>query len=348
MDAGEGPRRPNDWARLALVAMRDRGIPPTPENYLVWYTVAAEANPTLARVVQVLDTQNAPYDEERNQELFDRFFSDRAERSALEALGARIEERLSELTTLLSGMRADTASYGSALDAVDKRLRSVASTPELAELLATLRKDTQELRANVARWERYTAAHAVEMGRLRQDLATARREAETDTLTGLGNRKRFDRRLRELVVNACETGRPLSLLFADIDDFKGFNDTYGHTLGDRVLTLVAGKLREMAGPKVELFRYGGEEFAAIAVDADLLAAVEVAEALRRAVASARITRRGGSESLRRITVSLGLTEYDPGEPLGRFLERSDAALYSAKNAGRNRTSIKRSKANRAA
>ena len=348
MDVGERPPQTSEWARQALVAMRNRNIPPTPENFLVWYTVAADANPTLSRVVQVLDTQSVPYGEERNRELFDRFFSDAAERGALEALGARIEGRLVELTHLLTGVLDGASVYGATLDQVDRRLGEGVSASELRQILATLREDTQHLRNNVSRWENHTTAHAVELGRLQHDLAAAREEAETDALTGIGNRKRFDRRLRELATAACEAGVPLSLLLADIDHFKEFNDTYGHTIGDRVLTLVAANLRELVGPRAEVFRYGGEEFAALAYDVEVMAAVEIAEIMRRSVAGARINRRSGGEPLRRITLSVGLSQYEPGEPLGRFVARSDAALYAAKNAGRNRTSIKRGRATRAA
>ncbi|MFW5834244.1 MAG: GGDEF domain-containing protein [Pseudomonadota bacterium] len=348
MHASGLPCRPGDWAREALVAMRDRAIPPTPENFLLWYTVASGANPMLSRVVQVLDTQSAPYDEERNSELYERFFSDQQERSALENIGARIEQRIADLTALVEGIVDGARVYDSRLGDVDSQLAEPISARELQDVLTTLRADTRHLRTSAAEWEGRAAAHAVEMDRLQHDLAVARQEAETDALTGLGNRKRFDRRLRELAAAACENDTPLSLLFADIDHFKSFNDTYGHVLGDRVLSLVAGKLREVAGSGVEVFRYGGEEFAMLAFDAELIAAVEVAETVRRAVAGARISRRGGGEPLRRITLSVGLSEYTPGEPLGRFVERSDAALYAAKNAGRNRTSIKRARVGRAA
>ncbi|TVQ34930.1 MAG: GGDEF domain-containing protein [Geminicoccaceae bacterium] len=347
MGRDAGPRGASDWARDALVAMRDRSIAPTPENYLVWYTVAADANPTLSRVIQVLDTQSAPYDDERNQELFGRFFGDQTERGVLEALGERIEQRLVDLARLLEQIVVGTQSYDDKLDDAGERLASPLSATDFQGLLSTLRADTQSLRDSAADWTNHTTAHAAEMQQLRADLAAARAEAETDALTGSGNRKRFDRRLRELAALACEQGSSLTLFFADIDHFKSFNDTYGHALGDRVLSLVAGKLREVAGPSVEVFRYGGEEFAALATGLELVSAVEIAETIRRSVAGARISRRSGGEPLRRITLSVGLSQYEPGEPLARFLDRSDAALYAAKNAGRNRTSIKRAK-NRAA
>ena len=343
MDAREGPLRPRDWAREALLAMSRRSIPPTPENYLVWYTIVSDANATLSRVVALLDARGAAYDAERCRELHQRFFGDAAERTALESLGECLEHRLVEVAALLTTVRDGARSYDAKLGGVDARLATDLSARDLTDLLGWLRTDTRSFRDETSRWEEHTRTHAEQVQQLRNDLVAARNEAETDPLTRLGNRKRFERRLRELARASLDGGLPLSLLFSDIDHFKSFNDSYGHSLGDRVLGLVASKLKDVAGNGVEVFRYGGEEFASLVLGADLAQAVDVAEAIRRGVASSRITRRSDGVALRRITLSIGLSQYEPGEPLGRLVERSDAALYAAKNAGRNRTSIKRAR-----
>ncbi len=331
------------WAREALLAMQRRQIPPTPENYLVWYHVSADSIPTLTRLVNVLDTQAVPYDDARNWELYERFFGQDRERTHLRNIGDRVQDHLVEIGDLLSQIASGTRAYGDSLDGVVTSLDDRDSFEELNQALATLRHDTRTILQRTDHWEQTATAHAEEVSKLKQDLDAARNEAETDALTQIGNRKRFDRRLRELVTLSCETGTPLSLILLDIDHFKSFNDTYGHQLGDRVLTLVAKRVVDATALDHEVFRYGGEEFGLLAPNTALGDAVEVGETVRKAVSGLRIARKRDSEPLRRITVSVGVSEYEPGEPLSRVLERADGALYAAKNSGRNCTSIKRVK-----
>ena len=331
------------WAREALVAMQRRRIPPTPENYCIWYHVAADSIPTLTRLVNVLDTQSVPFDDARNWELYERFFGHGRESSQLRSIGEQVQDHLAEIGGLLSQIADGTQTYGDSIDGIVSTLGEPEGVGELDDALASLKRDTRQLLDRTDHWERTATAHAQEVSRLKEDLDAARREAETDELTQVGNRKRFDRRLREIVTVACENGTPVCVLLLDIDHFKSFNDTYGHALGDRVLKLVAKRMVDAADLDNEVFRYGGEEFAVLAPGTSIGEAVDLGERVRKAVGSLRVARKSDSSALRQVTVSVGVSEYEPGEPLGRVLERADAALYTAKNSGRNCTSIKRVK-----
>jgi diguanylate cyclase len=323
--------------------MQRRQIPPTPENYLVWYHVCADSMPSLTRLVSVLDSQAVPYDDARNWELYDRFFGQDRDRRQVRSIGDRVQDHLCEIGDLLSQIAMGARAYGDRLDGMVTSLDEHDGGDELNAALATLRDDTRAILQRTDQWERTADTHAQEVSKLKQDLDAARNEAETDALTKVGNRKRFDRRLRELVTLARQSRTPLSLVLLDIDHFKSFNDAYGHQLGDRVLTLVAKRVVDVTTLDHEVFRYGGEEFALLAPRTGLGEAVEVGETVRKAVSGLRVARKRDSEPLRRITVSVGVSEYEPGEPLPRVLERADAALYAAKNGGRNCTSIKRAK-----
>jgi diguanylate cyclase (GGDEF)-like protein len=122
----------------------------------------------------------------------------------------------------------------------------------------------------------------------------------------------------------------------DIDRFKELNDQYGHLVGDAVLGRVAQALTRALRPQDLLARYGGEEFAVLLPGLDANAARTVAERLRHNVEHAE--RDAGEEGLPATTVSIGVAERRPGEPLAALLVRADAALYRAKNGGRNCTS----------
>jgi diguanylate cyclase len=162
-----------------------------------------------------------------------------------------------------------------------------------------------------------------------------RTEAETDALTGLANRRRFDEALRTEAREAMQRNQPLCVAMIDIDHFKKFNDTHGHALGDQVLKLVARTISEHCRDGDVAARYGGEEFVLVMPKTGLGSAIEVVERIRLATASKRLTRRGSKESLGGITMSVGVARYQGQEALTNLVERADAALYAAKNAGRN-------------
>ena len=175
-----------------------------------------------------------------------------------------------------------------------------------------------------------------------EELERANRRLEaisrTDGLTQVANRRQFDERLKE---EWCRIGRqrlPISLLLLDIDYFKAVNDRYGHLVGDDCLTTVAAICaNEIQRSGDLLARYGGEEFAVLLPATPSEGAEQVAERLRQAVENA-IVYPGAQEAAVSLSVSIGVATQVPGkgEACGELIRRADAALYGAKEAGRNR------------
>jgi len=156
-------------------------------------------------------------------------------------------------------------------------------------------------------------------------------QSRTDPLTLLGNRRLFDDRLPIEFSQARTANRPLSLLVIDIDNFKTYNDRHGHTVGDEAIKMVGGALRRYARKPVLACRYGGDEFCVILPGTGVDTAAAVAERLRASVQA------GGSEG-HGITVSVGYASLSSEEftSADKLFDAADAALYSAKEAGRNR------------
>jgi diguanylate cyclase len=171
---------------------------------------------------------------------------------------------------------------------------------------------------------------------LRDRLESVRKESLTDQLTGIPNRKAFDNELQESVDRAIESGEPLSLVMCDIDHFKAFNDTWGHQTGDQVLRLVANCLSENVKGRDTAARYGGEEFVVILPQTELAGAVNLANQIRAKVESKKLVKKSTGDILGIITISCGVTQYDPKETLEEFVRRTDECLYAAKRNGRNR------------
>jgi len=164
----------------------------------------------------------------------------------------------------------------------------------------------------------------------------AMRLALTDPLTGLGNRKYFDRMIDTAVQNALANGEPLSLLMFDIDHFKSFNDSYGHLTGDQVLRLVGMSLRQTIKGQDITARYGGEEFAVVLPNTALRQALTVADHIRRAVMAKELKKKSTGEILGRVTISVGVSVLKAGDDTDALIERADSCLYAAKRNGRNR------------
>ena len=161
--------------------------------------------------------------------------------------------------------------------------------------------------------------------------------AASDGLTGLANRRSFDQTLAMEWARAQRTRKPLSLLFADVDHFKLYNDLHGHQKGDECLRAVAAVIGENALRPADLSaRYGGEEFATIMPETDHKGARKVAERLRKVLSELRL-KHGSPEAGPLVTLSIGIATEIPDEDVCSdwLLTQADQALYAAKHSGRN-------------
>lgn len=159
--------------------------------------------------------------------------------------------------------------------------------------------------------------------------------ARKDPLTGICNRAAFDDALIQEVRLAHRHDTPLSLVIFDIDHFKRINDSFGHTVGDQALCAVVESAQKCIRNTDTLFRYGGEEFVILLRNTSPDGAQRMAERLRKQIAKEKLSANG--EPIR-ITISAGITSLADDDDADSFFKRADAALYTAKQNGRNRTS----------
>lgn len=169
------------------------------------------------------------------------------------------------------------------------------------------------------------------------ELRKFERHATTDALTSLANRHSMEESFPQEIARCIEKEKPVSMMMIDVDNFKQFNDMFGHIAGDRALSAVSKVLRTQFRPRDLLVRYGGDEFAVLLPDVSTEQAMVIGERVRQAVSG---TTGDGSDSLIQIPlrISMGVADLQPQGTLEALIRDADKALYRAKHAGRDTVS----------
>lgn len=321
-------------ADSAIATMQRFEIPATPANYAIWYEYHTGLSPNLKRTIDVLISNNVSFNESTLEDLYSTFFSSTKEAQAVRDISVHALQTLQEIAVVADAASDQAHQFGHAL-------RGFASN-DLGESLGNLKNLIENLveeSKNMAGRSEYVGLRmresAGKIEALERNLENAILDSTMDGLTGVANRKSFDATLRKLAGDAMNSGDNLAMLIIDIDHFKRVNDTWGHPTGDIVLRHVAKTLQKSVRGGDHVARYGGEEFTVILPRTDGHAAVSVAENIRLALTREPLLLEL-DPPLTPITISIGVACYDPGEPLTEWVERADAALYSAKKDGRNR------------
>lgn len=325
----------SEYASAALARIKKDGLSPTPDIFEIWYVYYSGQSPEISRALDILVANKQKITDERCKELFQRFLSEGRDEEVVRRAGDQINTTIKTVTGAVRDVKTATSEYSSKLGGVSGRIEGLKDAGQLKEILQNVMSDTQNMINQNQRLEQELDKSSQVMEELQRDLENVRKEALTDGLTGLANRKAFDAEIKRVTAEANEAARTYSLLMVDIDHFKSFNDNFGHQIGDQVLRLVSRTLTDGVKGRDIAARYGGEEFAIILPDTPLNAAVTVGDSLRRAVATKDVINRATGEKLSRITMSVGAAEYNPGEDISELIARADAALYTAKHNGRN-------------
>jgi len=323
-------------AKSAIALMAEREVAPSPENFQLFYAYAAGENPAVSKVMEDMIAEQRPFTPQILENMRERFFSKSMLDTAVDDIGAEITGTMKTVLDKLAAAGRHTEDYGRQLSAASGELVGDHTPAHLENLVASLIGATKVMESRTKSLEEELQRSSHEVNELRTKLDDARRESLIDPLTGVRNRKAFDNDLADAIEQARRSGEPVSLLICDIDHFKGFNDTWGHQTGDRVLRLVAQCLSENVKGRDTAARYGGEEFAVILRRTSLSGAVMLAEQIRSSVESKRLVKRSTGDILGRLTISIGVAEVAKTDGPADIVQRADVCLYAAKNSGRNR------------
>ncbi|HEY3916716.1 MAG TPA: GGDEF domain-containing protein [Stellaceae bacterium] len=325
-------------AEAACKAMATHGIAPTPHNYTVWYGYVAGTVPALRQAIDEFVAKQTVFTDEINAELYKRYFGSADDHIDVLETGGRLHALIDKVSRYLDDHNGEIDNFGHQLDNLSSAIGRSQPQEKVRALVADLVRETQSMAQRNHTLESRLGRIAGEVTELRENLEVVQREALTDALTGIPNRKFFDTRLQEAASEALHENEPLSLLLSDIDHFKSFNDNFGHQIGDQVLRLVARTLSDSVKGRDTPARFGGEEFAIILPRTNLQQAVTVADQIRNAVMRRRFIGKDSRDDYGGVTLSFGVAQYRREEDLSDLIRRADAALYHAKHEGRNRVS----------
>jgi diguanylate cyclase len=267
-----------------------------------------------------------------------------ASKAALAEAALRIETEAAALLDLVRTQIDAGERYSISLAQVGERLPRLATPEEVAVVVkfllaenAKMQEETRDLKTNLEQ-------SRSQIDSLRSNLAEAQEIGMRDPLTSLSNRRRFDDSLVRELADARNRGIALSLVMADIDNFKKVNDLFGHRIGDEILKTFARVLVENVRERDTVARYGGEEFAIILPGTEVESALKITERMRSELEGLELAVSASGQEIGKVTASFGIAELGTADDIDSLVDRADARLYQAKCAGRNRVSADRATA----
>ncbi len=328
--------RTHEFAEIALGQIRALAQPASPRNFEVWYHYATGYNPSLNESINRILEQKGTLSEADIEHIHSTYIAPSGVSERIDNVGSRVLDEIKQVLDMIDAAAGSATSYSESLADASEKLAGTDDRETLRSVIERLVDGAKEMEVNNKKLEARLSASRQEIEQLQHNLETVRTESLTDPLTTLSNRKFFDAALAKAMAQAKDTGQPLSLLMADVDHFKGFNDKYGHLTGDQVLRLVAMAVKQSVRREDIAARYGGEEFVIALPNTSLQRAIMVADHIRAAVMTKELMKRSSGERLGRVTISIGVATLRPDDTVQILIERADGCLYDAKRGGRNR------------
>jgi diguanylate cyclase len=317
-------------AKEIIERMRAHAIPPTPANYEVWTAHVAGVLPELSSQIEERIASGAPFSDEWNGDLFERFFANTR-------LSVQMLETSKLIADDLNGSVSSLREGGAQANAYANILQTaIGSLDGGAQVVLThLKTATHGMIEHNQRLAEQLESSSRQIEVLKAALASIKVEGLTDGLTGLANRRMFDETLQRRLREATDAHSELCVLLIDADHFAQLNTNWGQALGDQVLCYIGAVLQAHAQGDVLAARLGADDFAIIMPRTNVNLAEGFAERIARTVKSKQILVKSTGERLTPVTISAGVACFR-GEEGDNVLARARACLLAAKAAGRDR------------
>lgn len=257
----------------------------------------------------------------------------------LEKVGKELDDEMSSVMQLLKQHLDLSGSHSDSLSKAADGLVASTSPEGVRAIVQYLISENKKVQAEVKELNNRLQQSQVQIDKLRVNLSDSHRLGMLDAVTSLKNRHWLEVHLPKEVESAALAKEPLSIIMADVDNFKRINDTFGHAVGDEILRRFAELLSKNIKGRDTAARYGGEEFIVVLPQTRLAGAKNLGEQMRGELECKKWMHHRTGQPIGKVTASFGVAELRPGEEYDDFLDRADAKLYEAKAAGRNRVSV---------
>lgn len=310
--------------------------PPFPGTYALWYAYVSGLDSELVKRIDEFLAKNGglnPYDIEQ---LCQSLEAPGARENAAHNVGKAVEEELEGILKVIAAGAERSDSFSNTLSDVQKSLPGPKTSEALDAIVSQLVQENQRMADATRQMNDSLVASQSQIQTLNQELASARIQSLRDPLTSLWNRRAFDKRIMEEVMEAEASGQQLCLAMADLDAFKAVNDTYGHQHGDTVLRRFASLIGDNIKGQDMVARYGGEEFAIIFPKTSVLSAYNLLVKIKHQFEELKTPVDGQEGTFTMSTASFGVARFEMGMTVSDLINQADTYLFEAKKAGRNR------------
>jgi diguanylate cyclase len=334
MSYSEDKNRAGEYLRLTLGFLAKYNQPASPVNYTVWYEYVSGKNQKLKKAIDASIKSATPLSN-KNMEIFYQKFVTDGDRIIISKLLTKINLMLREITGHVLETQGDLSGHGNTLKGLSEQIREVQDFEGAKHIVDLMILESKALINSGSTLQNRMKISSADLQQLYRELEKSQQEAQTDSLTGLINRRGLEKRFELERIRAKQNNIAFSIIMVDIDHFKRVNDTFGHLVGDSLLRGISQILKNQLRRNDLAARYGGEEFLILLPETDLAGATAVAGKIQKGLSTKEWKLKESGKSMGSITVSMGISVYAMNEPGTDMIKRADQALYMAKNSGRN-------------
>lgn len=323
-------------AHRAMALIKALKLPANPRIYEFCYAYATGDYPSLNLVINDLLTRRIAVGDATIKQIGAKYIPPSDNNQRIDDVGHRVKQVISEVLVALGTIVGAEGTFSADLAQTEDKLAGVKNRQALVDEIKNMMQSATRVGTEQRKLEEHLNASIDEINDLRGQLQKIRNASVTDPVTGLPNRQAFEQSLEKAMADRVARNAPVCLVLCDIDDFKKFNDAWGHPTGDQVLCLVAMEVKQKFGKSGTVARLGGAQFAVILPNAQIDAARALADQIRCAIMSRDITLRSTSQKLGRVSLSFGIVGVHPDEDSESLVFRVQTCLRAAKDRGRNR------------
>ena len=324
-----------EYLRLAMAKINELQLPFTPVNYCLFYIYVSGKNTTLNQKIDK-HINDEVFTHENAVKIFVSFFFICGE-ELNQGLRSELMEMITEVITSLIDVAGKSSMTSKQLETHIDALNESSSTTNLLSVISSITHIAKQFVNDTKTLEQNLIETSKGLNTLKLELAHARIEATTDSLTGLLNRRGYEEHLNRLLNDRRNYGSGFCVVMCDIDHFKNVNDNYGHLFGDKILQTYAELLKNKTRNTDYVARFGGEEFILLLPETSIENAFIVAENIRTSMEKLKVRHTKSGSIIEKLTSSFGIAAHRFDETAEAVIDRADNALYRAKQSGRNKT-----------